>query len=296
MKLRRSCLSVPGNSIKMIGKSAESDADCLVFDLEDSVPVSEKEKTRKTLTDALKQIDFKQKEMAIRINSLPTEFAHPDLIQAVEARPHAIVIPKVESAQDIIFVDSVLASLEGKHALSEMITIQALIETARGVQSVDEISKASKRLTALIFGIGDYLADIGARVSDLNADVIAMCVYPRVKIVIAAAAAGIDAIDSVYPNFKDDAGLRADAGRGVTMGFKGKWVIHPAQIATVNECFTPSTDEFKRAKRLIEAYEKAKAAGTGAITVDDRMVDEANIRMAQKLCDMARHLGLWDQI
>jgi citrate lyase beta subunit len=296
MKLRRSSLSVPGNSIKMITKSAESPADCIVYDLEDSVPVSEKEKAREQLTETLKQIDFGQREMCIRINSLPTKFAHHDLIKAIEAKPDAIVIPKVESADDIIFVDRVLTSLESNAGLTRPITIQVIIETAKGIQAVDEISKSSQRLTALIFGIGDYLADIGAKISEWTEEISAICIYPRSRILIAATAAGIDAIDSVYPNFKDADGLRVEAKKGAVMGFKGKWAIHPSQIEIINECFTPTLDEFRRAKRVSEAYAKAKAEGKGSIAIDDKMVDEAVIRWAHKQCDMARHLGLWDQI
>lgn len=296
MKLRRSCLSVPGNNIKMITKSAESAADCIVIDLEDSVPVSEKANTRGSIRDILVKTEFEQKEVAVRINSLGTEFAVHDILCVFEARPDAIVIPKVESARDIIFIDNMLASLEAEAAMEKKITIQALIETAKGVQYADEISRASNRLTALIFGIGDYLADTGAQFSSVNEEMMLLCLYPRSRIIVAAAAAGLDAIDSVYPNFKDEEGLKSDSCRGANMGFHGKWVIHPSQIGIVNESFTPSIDVLKKAKILVMAYEKAKAEGKGSIAINDRMVDEASLRIALKQCEIAKYVGLWDKI
>ncbi|MDD5398132.1 MAG: CoA ester lyase [Dehalococcoidia bacterium] len=296
MKLRRSSLSVPGNSVKMLTKSAESQADCIVIDLEDSVPVSVKEKTRNELPDILRQLNFGQKELAIRINSLTTGFAHMDLVQVIKADPDAIVIPKAESPEDVIYVDRLLTSLENNGAGTKMVTIQAIIETARGVQSVDEIAGSSRRLTALIFGIGDYLADTGARITAWTDEIAAMCIYARSRMLLAAAAAGIDAIDSVYPDFKDADGLRAESQKGAMMGFKGKWAIHPAQIEVINESFTPTMDEFRRAKRMVQAYEKAMEQGKGSIAIDDKMIDEAAIKIAQKQCAMAKHLGLWDQI
>ena len=296
MKLRRSSLSVPGNNVKMLTKSAESQADCIVIDLEDSVPVSQKEKTREQLPGTLKQLNFGQKELAVRINSLPTGFAHLDLVQVIKADPDAIVIPKVESPEDIIFVDRLLTSLESNGAGTKKVTLQAIIETAKGIQAVDEISRSSLRLTALIFGIGDYLADTGARITAWTDEISTMCIYPRSRILIAATAAIIDAIDSVYPDFKDADGLRAESQKGARMGFKGKWAIHPAQIEVINESFTPTMDEFRRAKSMVQAYEKAKEQGKGAIAIDDKMIDEAAIKIARKQCDMAKHLGLWDQI
>jgi len=296
MKLRRSALTIPGNSIKMITKGADSLADAVVLDLEDSVPPSEKEKARSQVKEALKSFDFKDKERAVRINSLSTPFAYRDIIEAIEAAADAIVIPKVESSQDIIFVDQILAQVEKDIGTDRVTTIQALIESARGIQAVDEISRASSRLTALIFGHGDYFSDIGVKPPDDAERLSLLLLYPKSRIIIAATTAGIDAIDNVFPNFKDTEGLRTDAQRGSQMGFKGKWVIHPTQIEIVNEVFTPTLEEFKKAKAMVEAYERAKAEGKGAIVLEDRMVDEASVVLARKQCEMAKQLGLWDKL
>ena len=296
MSLRRSSLSIPGNSIKMLGKGAASPADVVVPDLEDSVPPSEKESAREQIREALKSLDFTGKERALRVNGLSTPFAYQDLVLAVETGVEAVVIPKVESPKDIIFVDQMLTLLERDMHIARRTTIQVLIESARGVQAVDEISKASGRLSTLIFGVGDYIADIGGASLDKIEEAESMLLYPRSRIVIAAASAGIDALDSVYPNFSDAEGLKADARRGFRMGFHGKWAIHPAQIEVINEMFTPTLEELQKAKAVVEAYEAAKAEGRGVIVIDNRMVDEANVVLARRQCEMAKQLGIWDKL
>ena len=296
MSLRRSSLSIPGNNMRMLAKGADSPADVVVPDLEDSVPPSEKESAREHIREALKSLDFSGKERALRVNGLSTPFAYRDLVLAVETGVEAVVIPKVESPQDIIFVDQILTHLERDMKAESMVTIQVLIESARGVQAVDEISRASGRLTALIFGVGDYIANVGGASFDKIEEAESMLLYPRSRIVIAAASAGLDALDSVYLNFRDTEGLKIDAMRGFRMGFHGKWAIHPSQIDPINEVFTPTLDEFRKAKELVEAYEEAKAKGRGVIVIDNRMVDEANVVLARRQCEMARQLGLWDKL
>ena len=292
---RRSSLSVPGNNMKMMAKAAGSAADVLVLDLEDAVPLSEKEVARDRIREALGSLDFGAKEVAVRINGLKTPFAEGDLAMAVEAGADAVVVPKAEEVEGLHWVDSLLSRMEASLNPEKKTSVQLLIESARGVQLVDEMSRSSGRITALIFGIGDYLSDIEAKVSNLG-EAAPICLYPRSRIVIAAAARGLDAIDSVYPDFRDAEGLEAEARRGLAMGFKGKWVIHPSQIEVVNEVFSPSLAELQKARSTIEAYEKAQAEGIGVIVVDNQMVDEATIRIAVKQCQLAKRLGLWEKI
>lgn len=290
---RRSSLSVPGNNEKMMAKAAGSAADVVVLDLEDAVPPSEKEAARARVRAALASLDFGGREVAVRVNGLKTPQAEKDLVMAAEAGADAVVIPKAEDAGDLMEAARVLSRSEGLSSAGKTVTIQLLIESAAGVQRVDDLARAGDRITALIFGIGDFLADLGIRVANL-ADTEAVCLYPRTRIVVAAAALGLEAIDSVYPDFKNTEGLAADARRGLNLGFKGKWVIHPAQIETVNAVFTPGPDELRQARAIIEAYEKAKAEGVGAIVVNNRMVDEASVRLAVKQGQLARRLGLWE--
>jgi len=293
MPLRRSSLIVPGNRIDMIAKSAGAEADAVVLDLEDSVPITEKEKAREHVSEGLASVDFKDKERLIRINGVSTEFAYQDIVCAIESGADGIVIPKVESVDDVLFVERIACELEKQLGVAGITTLQALIESAKGIQSVDQISKATSRLTALIFGSADYAASLGARPNEQNQATIFL--YTRSKIVIAAAAAGIDALDSVYVRYHDIEGLTSEALVAFAMGFKGKWVIHPKQVSVVNQCFTPSQDEFKKAQKMILAYEEAKSKGAGAITVDGEMVDEASVVSARKLMEMATSLGFWEQ-
>lgn len=292
---RRSSLSVPGNNEKMMAKAANSVADVLVLDLEDSVPFSEKDVARQRVREAIARLDFGSAEVAVRINGLSTSFAERDLAMAVDADADAVVVPKSEDVEALRRMDALLTQLEASSNHQKKMTIQLIIESARGVQLVDEMSRSSERITALIFGIGDYLSDIEAKFSNIS-DVTTICLYPRSKIVIAAAARGLDAIDSVYPDFRDVEGLEAEARQGLRMGFKGKWAIHPGQIEVINQVFSPSLAELQKARSTIEAYEKAKAKGIGAIVIDNKMVDEASIRIAVKLCKFAKRLGLWEKL
>lgn len=292
--MRRSSLIVPGNRIDMIAKSAGTEADTVILDLEDSVPISEKEKAREQVSEGLASVDFKGKERLIRINSVLTDFAYQDIVCTVESGADGIVIPKVESVDDVIFVERIACVLEKQLGMSRITTLQAMIESANGIQSVNQISRVTSRLTALIFGSADYAASIGARPNGENQATIFL--YTRSKIVIAAAAAGIDALDSVYVRYQDTEGLTSEALAAFAMGFKGKCVIHPKQVDVVNECFTPSQDEFKKAQKMILAYEEAKSRGAGAITVDGEMVDEASVVSARKLIEMAKTLGIQEQL
>jgi citrate lyase beta subunit len=295
MILNRSCLTVPGYNLKMIEKAAATSADCIVFDLEDAVPVSQKARARQQVTEALRRIEFGSKYKAVRVNGIATNFIFEDIMQIAEASPDAIVVPKVGSAADIRIVEGILDGAEKNLHSDKKTALQAIIETAKGVQAVDEISRASRRLTALIFGMGDYFADIGAKFGSME-DYWSTCLYPRSRIVVAAVAAGIDPVDTMFPNFKDIDGLRADARKAAAMGFKGKWVIHPSQIETVNEIFSPALDEIRFARTLLAAYEKSTSEGVGAISVNDMLIDEAAIVSAIKLRDTAKQLGLWAQV
>jgi citrate lyase beta subunit len=296
MILRRSCLMVPGNNLEKIRNAAATSADCIVFDLEDSVPVSQKNNAREQVNESLKQIEFGGRHVAVRINAICTSFAPDDIRRIAEAAPDEIVIPKVNSPDDIKIVERMLDAAESNSHSDKHIGLQAIIETARGVEAVHEIANASKRLTVLQFGRADYFADIGAKRNGSTDDFWSVCLYPRSRIVVAATTAGLDPIDTVFPNFNDAEGLKTEAQRAAGMGFKGKWVIHPSQIGIVNEIFTPTMDEIQFAKKLMAAYEKSQLVGVGATTVDDMLVDKAAIVSAKKLRYMAEQLGLWDKI
>ena len=302
MKPRRSNLSVPGHVTKMHGKASESNADVIMLDLEDSVPIDEKKNARAQVINSLLSLNWEKKTVTVRINSLDTPFAYRDLIEVAEAAGHiidAIVIPKVNDPADIFFADKLLSGIEMETGRRE-VGLEASIETAEGLMRAREIVQASSRTKTVVFGIADYSASIGARLVSISGhgekeeDL-----YPGHRwhfalsnMVMNAKAYGRMAIDAPYGNFKDTDGLRKSAVMACALGCNGKWAIHPSQIDVINEVFTPSADEIALAKKVINADAQARSEGRGAIAVEGRMVDQATVRLAKQLWEQARFLQL----
>ncbi len=292
--VRRTELTCPAHSLKMMTRAAASDADEVILDLEDACAVSQKVAARQTLITALQTLDFGSKVVAIRPNGVHTSYHYRDVIEVVEAagqQIQVVVLPKVERAEDVLFVDRLLTQIEQNCGLEVgRIRLEVLIESARAVLDAERIAACSPRMASLIFGLADYAGDIGARSTD---DQWSAFHYPKHKLLVAARAAGIDAIDSVTFAFRDAEQCRRDAERAAQMGFDGKWVIHPSQIPIVNAAFLPSAPELERAQRIISAYERADAeAGLGAIVVDDEMIDAASLRVEAKKLAVARRAGM----
>ena len=305
MKPRRSILSVPGHVAKMHGKAAESEADVIMLDLEDSVPPEAKEAARRQVIESLTAIDWHDKTVTVRINSLDTPFAYRDLVDVVEAagaKIDAVVVPKVNHPGDIHCVDRLLDGIEQACGYSA-IGIEASIETAEGLSDVTAIARASKRLRSLVFGIADYSASVGARLVSLSGHGENEAeIYPGhrwhfavSRMVMAAKANGLLAIDAPYGHFKDSEGLQRSAVMAGALGCDGKWAIHPSQLATINRVFSPTEEDIRRAITILEAAEAAARNRRGAVAVEGRMVDQATVRLARRLYDQARHLGLISQ-
>lgn len=303
MKPRRSNLSVPGHLKKMHDKACESQADVIMLDLEDSVPVEEKIKAREQVIDSLLSLDWRRKTVTVRINSLDTPFAHRDLLEVAERAGHvidAVVIPKVNHPGDVYFADRMLSGIEMQVGTSSAIGIEASIETAEGLLRATEIVQASDRVKTLVFGIADYSASIGARLVSISGHgEKEEELYPGHRwhfaisnMVMHAKAGGALAIDAPYGNFKDLDGLRSSAVMACALGCDGKWAIHPSQIEVINEVFTPSKEDIALAAKVIEANNQAKSEGKGAIAVEGRMVDQATVRLASKLWEQAKYLQL----
>lgn len=303
MKPRRSNLSVPGHVKKMHDKAQDSRADVIMLDLEDSVPVNEKEKARRQVIDSLLNLDWSNKTVTVRINSLDTPFAYRDLMEVVEEAGHvidAVVLPKVNHAGDIFFADRMLDGIEMSKKREQPVGIEASIETAEGLTQADAIAAASKRLVSLVFGIADYSASIGARLVSISGHGEKeeelypghRWHFPLSKMVMHAKAHASLAIDAPYGNFKDLDGLRRSAVMACALGCDGKWAIHPSQIDIINEVFTPSAEEIALAAKVIEANAQASAEGRGAIAVEGRMVDQATVRLATQLWAQAKYLNL----
>jgi len=299
MRLRRSELSTPASNEHMIAKAAASNADLVFLDLEDSVAPNEKVAARTKAINALKTLDWGKKTRAVRINDLETEYAYQDIISIVEEAGEyldIIFIPKVKSAKDVWWVDVLLTQIEKRLHRSRRIGLEVLIEEVEAMLTVEEIAHSSPRLEAIIFGPFDYAASQGVdtRAIGDNLDLYPGDIwhYVRNKIVIAARAAGIDAIDGPFIDFKNLDGFRRECVRTHTLGFSGKWAIHPSQIDIANQVFSPTQEEVERARTLDALYTEAQAKGLGAVAYEGTMVDVALIRNARKIIEKAELIGM----
>jgi len=275
----------------MIQKAAASAADAVCIDLEDSVPAAEKPAARATAIRAFNELDFGSRRRMLRINGLDTPFAYRDLIEVVEAAGDhldLIMLPKAGCAQDVAFVDKLLAQIEMHRGFRRPIGMEAQIETAAGFVWLREIAGASPRLEALIFGPGDYSASMRMPSSNIGEFDSHDELYPGHRwhavmhgIVATARAHGLRAVDGPYAAFGDAHGFERSCRIARSLGFDGKQCIHPAQLATVNSIFGPTAEEVAHARQVVAAYEEAAAEGRGAATLDGKMIDAANLRMAR---------------
>jgi citrate lyase subunit beta / citryl-CoA lyase len=299
MRPRRTCHAVPGSSERFLAKAPTLEADEVFLDLEDAVAPSEKENARRLVINALQQQDFNRKTVVVRVNGTDTPHYYRDLIDVVEQagdRLHAIMLPKVRTPGDVEMTAKLLTQIElAKELPPGRIGIEAQIEDATGLLACEAIAAASPRMETLIFGPGDYSAAVGIPITTIGG---APEHYPGdhlnyvfSRLVVAARAAGIQAIDGPYAAFDDDDGLRERAHLARALGMDGKWTIHPRQIATVNEVFTPGREQWERAEALLDAYRAATEAGHGAAMFDGEMIDEANRRMAERLAEAGRAAG-----
>jgi len=293
--VRRSELTCPGHSLKMMAKAAATDADQVMFDLEDAVAVSQQVAARRTVVEALSTLDFGGKMRTFRPNNVRTKYFYRDLIDVVEAAGaflDGVVIPKVNGPEDVLFVDRLLAQIEENVVLAVGgIRIEALIESAEGVLHAEQIAKATPRMGGLVFGMVDFAGDIGAR--ELGAEQFFYYNYAKAKMITAARAAGITVVDGVTLAIRDLEACRRDATMAARMGFDGKWAIHPSQVPVINGAVTPTLEEIAKARRIVEAYAQADAEqGRGAIVIGDEMIDAAQLRVEWKTLAVARKAGL----
>jgi citrate lyase subunit beta/citryl-CoA lyase len=294
---RRTVHVVPGSSEKFLAKAAELDADQIVLDLEDAVAPDEKERARALVVTALRELDLPGKTLSVRVNATDSPHCYRDVIAIAEQageRLDTIVLPKARTTADIAWADLLLGQIELAIDLEPgRIGIDAQIEDATGLVHCEAIAAASPRMEALHFGPGDYSASLGIPTTTIGGTPEGYPgdhfnhVYSR--IVVAPRAAGIQAIDGPYGDLRDDDGLRARARLARALGLDGKWTIHPAQIATVNEIFTPTDEELARAEALLAAYAQAtQGERRGAALFEGEMVDEASRKMAERVVRAGR--------
>jgi citrate lyase subunit beta/citryl-CoA lyase len=280
----RSLLFAPGNVTRRVEKALQLNADAVILDLEDAVPLSEKSSARELVAQALQRP--RNSLCYIRVNALTTGLTIDDLTAVISSQLDGIVLPKAEEAEDLRKVDWYLSYLEEKLSLPiGSIDLIPLVESAKGIRNVDAIAASVKRVQRLCFGSIDYAADIQVQLSAEKMELL----YARSSLVNASAAAGLEPpIDTVYPEIRDIDGLRTDAITARGLGFQGKLLIHPDQIEPVNQIFSPSEEEIAYAKRIIAAFKQAEAAGLAAITLDEgKFIDYPVVRNAQRLLAVA---------
>lgn len=282
-RLRRTRLYIPGNNPAMIQNAVVYGADSLIFDLEDSISLDEKDSARHLVRNALLTLDFEESEVTVRINSLDTEYFIKDLEAIVPTKPDGLLLPKTQLFDELIRVDDLISEIEEKSNIPiGTVKLMPIIESAKGVLNVEKIVEAP-RVVALGLGGEDLVADIGAKRTKHGKEL----EYISSKIILACAANKIQAIDTVFTDVNDTEGLYEATLRAIEIGFQGKSVIHPSQIEHVHRAFSPSQEEIDRAKRIVKAYKDAKKKGLGVISVDGRMVDLPVVRRSEKILKWA---------
>jgi citrate lyase subunit beta/citryl-CoA lyase len=280
---RRSCLSVPASSPKMLGKARELPADEVVIDLEDAVAPEAKAEARTAAVAALSE-DWGGRAVAVRVNAIGSDWWRRDVAE-LAAAPGALgslVVPKCEDPADLA---SVAALLDEAGPAAAAVGLQALIETAAGLVAVRELSTSTERLEGLIVGYADLAASLGRpAVADYPGD---RWHWVRETVLVHARAAGLAAIDGPYLSIKDADGLQESAASARALGYDGKWAIHPAQLEPLNEIFSPTADEIEHARAVVEALAGAEDDGAGAVKLDGEMIDEASRKQAARIIDRA---------
>ncbi len=279
---------MPGDDRRKIEKATTLGVDCVCMDMEDGVAITKKREARAVIAEAMKELDFGMSERCIRINSVGSGFEKFDLAAALATNPDSIVVPKVETAAQVRAISDYIEmyELSAKMAVRK-IRMLVGVETARGILNIKEIAEADRRLEAVIFGAEDYAASIGATRTKEATEVL----YARSAVVTACAANDLQAIDMVYIDFRDTDGLRLEAEQGAALGFNGKQIIHPNQVAPVQEAFTPSDDAIEYAQRVVEAFTASQKEGRGAFALDGKMIDMPLLKNAQKVLDRAKAAG-----
>jgi citrate lyase subunit beta/citryl-CoA lyase len=282
MNARRSVLFTPGDEPEMMRKALEGDADVVVFDLEDAVAPDRKEAAREAVEEVLYDVPEGAPEAWVRLNPFGGDIDGRDDLEAIDVEPSCFVVPKAGSAED---VEAVAEALEESGTDTGVVPI---VESAAGVVNAAEVATAS-RVSAVVFGAEDLAADLGATRTPEGEEVI----YARQKVVAVATAAEVEAIDTLWTEFRDEEGLREDTERGISLGYDGKLAIHPAQVEVINDAFTPDARKVEWAERILEAKEEAEERGKGVFEVDGEMVDAPLVEQARTVKHRARAAGVW---
>ncbi len=301
-RLNRCQLFGPGSRPELFEKMASSQADVINLDLEDSVAPPSKVEARKNISKAINSVDWADKTLSVRINGLDTEYWVDDVLSLVDnssERLDCIMIPKVGNSSDIYAVDTLVTALEKKNKRNKNLDFEIIIETAAGLENINEIALASDRLVAMSFGVADYAASMGMQTTNIggtqegyhtiseNGERVLMDPWhhPMVAMIAACRANGILPVDGPFGDISDQESYVAQAKRSATLGMAGKWAIHPSQVEIANKVFTPSEEAIENAKGIISAMDSAEAKGAGAAVFKGKLIDIASIKQAKVLID-----------
>lgn len=285
-RLRRSRLYLPGSEPKFFTNAGLHGPDAIILDLEDSVHPAEKDTAPILVRNALRAVRFGAAERMVRINQLPLGLT--DLEEVIPEGPDMVLIPKVERPEQVVEVDRCIGEITTRCELSRPIWLMPILESALGIENAFAIASASDRVAALTIGLEDYTADLGVvKTAQGNESL-----YARLRLINAARAAAVQAIDSVYGDVDDLQGLRSWAGESRTLGFEGMGCIHPRQIPVIHEAFAPSQMEIQKALSIVSAFEEAQRRGLGVVSLGSKMIDPPVVRRALKLVAQAKAMGL----
>ena len=294
-------MSVPASSERFLVKARDLTVDEVMLDLEDSVAPDAKPAARGLAVAALRSGGWDGKLVAVRVNDVTTPWAYQDVIAVIEGAPGAVdslILPKVSDPGAVVWLDLLLGQLERSLGLAQgRIGIEVQIEDAAGLAAVEAIAAASPRLVSLVFGPADFMASIGMRSLTVGGQPEGYAFdahhYPLMRMLVAAKARGLQAIDGPYAKIHDTDGLRTAATSVAALGYDGKWVLHPGQVAIVNDAFTPPADDYQRAMRILDAYEQATSVDRrGAVMLDGEMIDEASRKLALAIAAKGNAAGL----
>lgn len=284
-RLRRSMLYVPGNNPGMIRDAHIYGSDAIMFDLEDSVSLKEKDAARLLVYEALKTFDYEQTEVLVRVNGLNTPYGRDDFETIVRAKPDAIRLPKTETPEDVQEADELITRIEKQIGMEQgTIKMMAAVESAMGVINAYKIATASKRLIGIAIGAEDFVTDLKTTRSKDGIELLAA----RSHVLLAARAAGIDALDTVFSDVDDEEGFIREVKLIKQLGFDGKSLINPRQINIIHEIYTPTEDEIMKSIQVIEAAKEAEAKGSGVISLNGKMIDKPIVERAYRVLELAK--------
>jgi citrate lyase subunit beta / citryl-CoA lyase len=287
-RLRRTMLFMPGNNPGMLLSAGILGADSVILDLEDAVSLTEKDSARILVREAIKNIDYTNVEVVVRVNPMDSEFGEEDVNVITRVKPDALLVPKADE-QAIRIVDEMVNKIEVEEGFETgSIKIIPLIETAFGLETVYNVIKASKRVTAILLGGEDLTADLGVKRTKEGEEIF----YARNKVATVCKALKIDSIDTPFTDTNDYEGLAKDTAKAKSLGLTGKAVINPRQIDTIHSVFAPSEEDIKHALRILDAMEEAKKEGKGVFSIGGKMVDAPIINRALNTVELARRLGV----